>query len=443
MTRGEKFLRNIGWLLGGRIVIMILQFLVSLATARFLGPTNFGTINYVAAYVSFFSSIASLGLAVVVIKEIAQNREKANSIIWTSIWMRLAVAVISTISVVTLMCLGDRDDPLITKISFFQSLSILFSAFDTINYYFQATLNAKWGSIASIFAYIAMSLYRICLLMWNASVEWFALASSLDLLILIVFLFAFYVRLEGFEPCFDWQMGKRLLKQSRYYLVAGLMSILLEQIDRIMIGYLLDRASVGIYSAMLTISSIWSVIPSALTQSVAPILYETAKTDRGLYLRRLRQTYASLFWINALYSIAVCVLGSWIIRILYGEAYTSGIYALRIVVWFYGISTMGNMSSIYLANDYKDKYINIFTLTGLILDVVLNSLLIPMMGICGAAIATLMTQIAVNLVIPFFITDIRELAVEIVRGIILKEVLSQEEARVLRIKIESKFKKKC
>lgn len=47
----NKFISNIGWLMGGKIVNMILQFVVSLATARYLGPSNFGTINYVAAFV--------------------------------------------------------------------------------------------------------------------------------------------------------------------------------------------------------------------------------------------------------------------------------------------------------------------------------------------------------------------------------------------------------
>ena len=55
----KKVINNMSWLLGGRIVNMILSFFVSLATARYLGPDNFGSINYVAAYVSFFSSITS------------------------------------------------------------------------------------------------------------------------------------------------------------------------------------------------------------------------------------------------------------------------------------------------------------------------------------------------------------------------------------------------
>lgn len=437
MADSKRFLGNMGWLMGGRIVIMLLQFLISLATARFLGPTNFGIINYVAAYVSFFSSVASLGLAVIVIKEITQNPEASNKIIWTSIWLRLGVAVVSTISVMLLTFVGNPNDPLYIKIAFYQSLSILFSAFDTINYYFQATLTAKWGTIASVIAYICMSIYRIVLLMQDAQVEWFALATTIDMAILVLFLFYFYARIEGVHPCFDWKTGKRLLKQSYHYLIAGLVTILLEQIDRIMIGNMLDKTSVGIYSAMLTISTIWGMLPSALIQSITPILYETAKKDRALYLRRVRQSYAVLFWLNILYSLGINLFGKWVILLLYGESYSVGLGALRIVVWYYGISTLGMLSSVYLANERKNKYINVFAVVGLIMDAFLNRLLIPVLGICGAAIATLATHIIVQLGLPVLITDIRELGYEIGRGIILRDVLSESEKRKIKMKLVS------
>ena len=61
--------------------------------------------------------------------------------------------------------------------------------------------------------------------------------------------------------------------------------------DRIMLGNMLDKASVGYYSATLTISTLWSMIPTALIQSISPILYNAAEKDRTFYLRRLRQSY--------------------------------------------------------------------------------------------------------------------------------------------------------
>ena len=428
----KKFFSNIGWLMGGKIVNMLLQFFVSLATARYLGPSNFGTINYVAAFVSFFSSIASLGLAVIVIKEIATDKYDNNEVIWTSIWLRFGTAVLSTISIIALMFITNRNDSMIVQIAFLESLSILFSSFDTINYYFQARLLSKWSSIAGVLAYVGMSLYRIYLLATNADIVWFAFATSTDMIFLTVFLMIFYIRIEGFHPKFNWQLGKRLLKQSYHYLIAGLITILYAQVDRIMLGNMLDKASVGYYSATLTISTLWSMIPTALIQSISPILYDAAEKDRTFYLRRLRQSYAVLFWMNAAYSIFVGVFAHWIILLLYGKDYLAGTTALRIVVWYYGLSTMSTLNQVYLANDGKNKYINLFCIAGLVTDVVLNFALIPIMGINGAAIATLITHIVIQIVMPYVFKETREIAVCIIRGALLQDVISQEEMQIIK-----------
>lgn len=418
--------------MGGKIVNMLLQFLVSLATARYLGPSNFGTINYVAAFVSFFSSIASLGLAVIVIKEIATDKYDNNKVIWTSIWMRFATAILSTICIVALMFITNRNDPQIVQIAILESISIIFSSFDTINYYFQAKLLSKWSSIAGVLAYIGMSLYRIYLLATEADIVWFALATSSDMIFLTLFLMIFYIRVEGFHPRFDWGIGKRLIKQSYHYLIAGLITILYAQVDRVMLGNMLDKASVGYYSAALTISTLWSMIPSALIQSLSPVLYDAAKKDRSLYLRRLRQSYALLFWLNAAYSIFVCIFAHWVILLLYGSDYLAGTNALRIVVWYYGLSTMSTLNQVYLANDNKNRYINRFCLAGLITDVVLNAALIPVFGINGAAIATLITHIMIQIIMPYVYKDTREIAVSIIQGALLRDVLNKEECEMIK-----------
>lgn len=436
----NRFFKNIGWLLAGKFINMLLQFCVSLATARYLGPSNFGVINYVAAFVSFFSSIASLGLAVIVIKEIATDKYDNNEVIWTSIWMRLATAVLSTISIVALMFITNKDDPLIIKIAILESLSILFSSFDTINYYFQAKLLSKWSSIAGVLAYVGMSLYRIYLLATGADIVLFAFATSTDMIFLTIFLMIFYIRIEGFHVTFNWRLGKKLLGQSYHYLIAGLLMILYAQIDRIMLGNMLDKTSVGYYSAALTISTLWSMIPTALIQSISPILYNAAENDRSLYLRRLRQSYSILFWMNALYSIFICIFSKQIILLLYGTEYLAATNALRIVVWYYGLSTMSTLNQIYLANDEKNKYINVFCAVGLITDIVLNAILIPIMGIEGAAIATLITQIVIQVVMPFTFKETKEITTCIINGALLRNVVNTKEINYIKNEIINIFR---
>lgn len=386
---------------------MILQFFVSLATARYLGAENFGDINYVAAYVSFFSSIASLGLAVIVIKEISLGREDENVVIWTGIWMRLATAILSSIAVVAVVSISNHNDPTIRLIAILESLAIVFSAIDTFMYWFQGKLLAKYVSIASTLAYLGKSIYNIYLLAHNSDIVWFAFATSVDTILLALFLFLFYVRLNGFQPAFSWSIGKSLMKQSYHYMISGLIAVVYSQVDRIMLKSMLSSTSVGLYSAALTIAAMWSIIPSAIIQSVSPVLYQKAEDEYPLFLKRLRQSYALIWALNILWSLGISVFSYWVVYLLYGTDFLGAQIPLIIVVWYTGISAIGNLTQVYLAIHGLNKYINYFAVAGLITDVVLNLLLIPRWGAVGAAIATLVTYVVIDIVSPLIMNETR------------------------------------
>ena len=434
-----------GWLLGGKIVNMILSFFVSLATARYLGPDNFGSINYVAAYVSFFSSITSLGLSVIVIKEISMGKEDDNEVIWTGILMRFLTAVFSTIAVIALVSITDKSDPLLIKIAILESIAILASAFDTFMYWFQGKLLGKYTSIASVVAYIGMSLYRIYLLANNADILWFAFATSVDTLLLSLILMLCYVRENGFHPKVSVRLGKSLMKQSYHYMISGLIAILYSKIDQIMLKQMLDTYSVGLYTAALTIAGLWGMIPSAFIQSVSPILYKNAEESRGMFYKRLRQSYAGIWLLNICWSLGVSIFSYWVIYLLYGKAYLGARGALVIVVWYTGITSIGSLTQVYLATENKNKYVNYFALAGLVTDVVLNALLIPRMGILGAAIATLVTYTVIHIVMPLAIKDTRDAGRLIIQGMLFRDVLDDEMKQIIKVsaqKVLGKLKRK-
>lgn len=438
----KRVIANMSWLMGGKIVNMILSFFVSLATARYLGPSNFGSINYVAAYVSFFSSIASLGLSVIVIKEVSSGEEDDNKVIWTGILMRFLTAVASTIAVVAFFAIAKRNDPLLVPIAALESIAILASAFDTFMYWFQGKLLGKYVSIAGVIAYLAMSLYRLYLLANGADILWFAFATSVDTLVLALVLFIFYVKENGFRPVISLPLGKKLLKQSYHYLISGLIAILYSKIDQIMLGDMLDKASVGLYSAALTIAGLWGMIPSAFIQSVSPILYKNAQTDRGMFLKRLKQSYAGIWFLNVCWSLAISLFSYWVVLLLYGAEYMGARKALIIVVWYSGISSLGSLTQVYLATENKNKYINYFALAGLVTDVVLNALLIPHFGITGAAVATLATYCVIHIVMPLVIKDTREAAVLILQGMIFRDVIDENMKQYGKMIVKRVFRRK-
>ena len=64
----NKTIQNASWLICGRIVHIILSFVIGLLSARYLGPNNYGLISYATAYGTFFTSFCTLGINSVIVK---------------------------------------------------------------------------------------------------------------------------------------------------------------------------------------------------------------------------------------------------------------------------------------------------------------------------------------------------------------------------------------
>jgi len=68
----------------------------------------------------------------------------------------------------------------------------------------------------------------------------------------------------------------------------------------------------------------------------------------------------------------------------------------------------------------KQKYAKWFAIVGVVTNILLNVILIPIMGITGAAIATAMTQIATALIAPLFFKEVREAVKDFACGLFFK-----------------------
>ena len=66
----SKVATNSFWIIGEQMFQMVVSFVIGIISARYLGPSNYGALNYTASFVTFFTSIATLGMEGVVIKKI-------------------------------------------------------------------------------------------------------------------------------------------------------------------------------------------------------------------------------------------------------------------------------------------------------------------------------------------------------------------------------------
>ena len=404
----SRFLQNTSWIVGANLVQMVLSFTIGMICAIYLGPSNFGVINYAAAIVAFFTSIASLGMEGVLVNKFTRTEYKNSEVLGTSLVMGLASSIISSIMVVLLVGVLKQWDGLMIAVTFLQSLTLVFKAFNVFDYWFQSKLLSKYPSIIKCLSYIVMSVYKIFLLITNKSVVWFAFSLGVDALFIAVGLMFCYFVIEKQRIGFNRKLISHILVQSSPFIISGLVSVIYTQIDKVMIEqFLKDSTQTGLYSAALTVCTTWLFLPQAFITSARPVIFEMKEQNNPRYIVRLKQLYSFIIWGCIAVALIITICAPIIIKILYGDAYVAATDTLRIVIWYTVFAMIGTARGIWILCEKKNKYVWKYLIVGSAVNVILNACLIPCMGIIGAALATVFAQFTSAIVAPIFYRETR------------------------------------
>ena len=143
----SKVTKNAGWLIGGRVYHMALAFVVGLLTARYLGPGNYGLINYAATYTAFFSSFCTLGINSVIVKNFVDHPEEEGKTIGSAIILRAISSALSLVMMVCITLIVDRGETTTHWVVALCGVGVLFQVMDTLNYWFQCKLQSTYAAI--------------------------------------------------------------------------------------------------------------------------------------------------------------------------------------------------------------------------------------------------------------------------------------------------------
>ena len=355
--RNNKEAKNASWLIGGKIAQMVLSFFVSILTARYLGPGNYGIISYVNAYVAFFTSLCTLGINAVIIKDFVEKPQEQGKTIGTTLAMRFVSSFLSAVMIVCIVNVADRGEPTTIVVAVLCSISLLFQVFDTFNYWFQSRYESKVTSIATFIAYAATALYRIVLLALQKDVVWFAFATAVDYMVLGAILLYFYKKNNGPRLSISIEKGKNLLGRSYHYILSGMMVAVYGQTDKFMLKQMLDETSVGFYSLASTVNLMWVFVLQAIIDSLNPTIMRLYEKNREQFNRKNRQLYAIVIYVSMAAAICFVLFAPLIIKILYGNAYMPAVGPLRIITWYTIFSYLGVARNAWIVCENQQKYL--------------------------------------------------------------------------------------
>ena len=192
-----------------------------------------------------------------------------------------------------------------------------------------------------------------------------------------------------------------------------------------MLGSMLtDKSQNGIYSAAVKIAEMWYFIPLALIASFKPAIIKSKKNNNpDEYLRLMQKLYDIISIIGIVCAIGITIVSPLAIRILYGEAYSQSAQILSISVWAGLFATLGSARSIWLITENLQKYTIVYTVSGCLINVILNAVLIPQYGAFGAAFATLISQIYSNIFALIFFKKTRITSIMMLKSIFANNLI--------------------
>lgn len=404
-----KFAKNTSWIIFGQIYKMVASLFIGMVSARYLGPSNYGLINYASSISLLFYSFCSLGIENIIINELIRDPGNSGELCGSAIGMRLLFSSISIICIISISSFLNPDEPTTVLVTAIYSLTLLLQSFNTLESWFQSKLRSKITTLISSVSFTCAAIYKIILLITKKNILWFVSVNVLEYFIIAALLiYSYWKSNNHISPLkFKLKTGKYLLSKSYHFILSGLMVAIYGQTDKIMLKAMMDEASVGFYSAANTIATLWVFIISAIISSARPLILENFEKDKEKYEHSLIRLYSVIVYMSFTVALCISLFAKIIIYILYGKSYMLATGTLRIITWSTAFSYLGVARSIWLVPNKMEKYEKYIAASGAICNIILNATLIPTRGAEGAAFATLLTQFFTNFIIGFGIKDIR------------------------------------
>lgn len=364
-------------------------------------PAEYGVVAVVFAYIAFLNIVYSFGFEAgyfrfASAKEVGDEKQNFTHPFFLITINSLVISGLILIFHSSIAALiGVKDESIVIYsafILFFDALALIPFA------YLRLKNKAKvFASIKLINITVNVTLNLVLILIFKFGLEAVFISNLAASLVTLLILLPNILKNISFS--YHRQLFNELWKFSIPYLPAALASMVVQTLNIIILRYLVDVKTVGIYNANYKLGIFMMLIVSMFEYAWRPFFLNNAKDPnaKALFARIL-----TLFTGGA--SVVLILLTFTIQDIvkiplpfkgyIIGPGYWSGVVIVPIVLFAYlflGIYT-NLIAGIYI--EKKTKYLPLITGLGAVLNIASAFLLIPVWGITGGAVSTLISYIA-------------------------------------------------
>jgi len=394
---GSVVVRNFAYLLSAHIVAGLTGLASMAYLARTLGPETFGILGFGLAILAYFGHLVVLGSDFYGSREIARQPEAAGLLASRIVGLRLITSVVALLAYFIVVWLIDQ--PRTVKFVLVIQGGGLVVAVIALDFVFQGL--QRMGAIATrqAMASLLVLIAVIVLIKGRGDVYVAAAIPVVATALTAIWLIHRIRKSVGPIEFRVWSVERKTMLRAVLPLaVSGTMSTIFYNTDIVMLGFLSNHHSVGLYVGAYRFFVVSLTVGSLIGAAYAPALAASWRDDERRELE-FREFSSAMFFIGMPIAAAGISFSSELIDLVFGPEFESAHGAfviLMVAVAFAHVANAGGVSLI----SWNDQTVQMVILTlGAVANVIANLVLIPPLGIIGAACATLACQGVVAIVI--------------------------------------------
>ena len=389
-----KIARNLFWAVTGKVVTMLGGLLVGILVARSLGPEQYGLMNYVISFVFLFQTLSVLGLDSIEVREIAKGDHPYEKIMGTAFSIKLSLGMTCVLLCILASRLFDADAYTTAMVAIY-SISIPANSLNVIRNYFFAIVQNEYVVKSEIVRTLVGMGIKMMLLYLDCGLTWFVLASMFDWVLLgSGYCVAYCSRVGSIRDWgFDASIARYLVRESFPLLLTNAAVIMYQRIDQVMIGQMVDKASVGYFATAARFVELLIYVPMMLAQAITPVLVRIRKENEAHYRLKAQQFMNTSFWLTLLASALMAALAYWVIMYTFGSAYLPAVTILQVLSFKAASVALSNTAGAMIVIQGLQKWAVFRDGLGCLMCIFLNYLLLPRYGALAAAVVAIISNL--------------------------------------------------
>ena len=408
----QKIAKGTGIIFTGTIIGLLLGFIGRIILVRYITQTEYGIYCLALVIISIFATIATLGLSEGSTRYIAyfrgKNEEgKVKGIISSSI----KIAIIASISLASVsFFVSDfisinifHTLELSTPLKIF-SIAIPFTVLITVfiaifRGFDRADAQVYFNNILRPVLYL---LFLIAVVLFGLSfigvVYAYVLSIAVTCVVFVIYLMKKYPLSIRNGSTVTNPMTKELLIFSVPLLAVSMLMMVMSWTDTLMLGYFKTPDVVGVYNAALPLAQLLSMTLSSMSFIYIPVI--TQLYSKNL-MEELKRSYIILtkwiFLATLPIFFVLFLFPDVVLNLLFGSRYIGASVALQILAFGFFLNICLGFTYSTLLVLGKSNFLMWTFVISAIINILLNMVLIPPMGIIGASIASAFSLIVAKI----------------------------------------------